>query len=304
MIFIQVASYRDVELEWTIRDCRAKARHPDSLRFAVVAQTIAGEAPPDLKHIPGVNMIHIVPQVGQGVGYVRALANSMYNGEDYYLQIDSHTRFDGDWDLILINQIEASQATRPVVSTYPPMFWYPNQIMREDNIDFGTNNSTVVLTATGWHNSRTLILEPHVLPNRCQTPGFALAGGFIFTTGDFARIVPYEPRIMFIGEEIVLSIQAYTRGYDILSPSASPLYHHYTREHCVKPWTDSSERAKAGAVSEAWVSRLLESGGPPGYFGASRTLRQFQEYCGINFRDFTIAPNWVNKAQVQRPKPF
>lgn len=304
MIFIQIASYRDVEIEWTIRDCRAKARHPDSLRFAVVVQTVEGEIPPDLSNIPGVTAVYIVPRWDQGVGYVRALANSMYTNEDYYLQIDSHTRFEWDWDLILINQIETSKATRPVVSTYPPMFWYPNQIMAEDNVEFGSNSSTVVLTATGWHRSKTLILEPHVLPNRCQMPGFALAGGFIFTTGDFARSVPYEPRIIFIGEEIVLSIQAYTRGYDILSPSAAPLYHHYTREHCVKPWTDSGDRARAGAESEAWVSRLLESGGPTGYFGTYRSITEFQEYCGINFRDFTITPNWVNKAQVQRPRPF
>lgn len=304
MIFIQIASYRDIEIEWTIQDCRSKARHPDGLRFAVVAQTSADEAPPDLGSIPGVQMVHLVPNLGQGVGYVRGLANSLYNGEDYYLQIDSHTRFDWDWDLILIKQIETSCATRPVISTYPPMYWYPSHDMRRENVAFGGNNSTIVLTATGWHRSRTLILEPHVLPNRCQTPGFALAGGFIFTTGDFARSVPFDPNIMFIGEEITLSAQAYTRGYDILSPSSAPLYHHYTREYCAKPWTDSAARGVANAESEAWVSRLLESGGPEGYFGTARTFQDFQDYCGINFQSFTITPNWVNKAQVQHPRPF
>ena len=37
-----------------------------------------------------------------GVGMGRYLANQLYNGEDFYLQIDSHMTFVNNWDVKLV----------------------------------------------------------------------------------------------------------------------------------------------------------------------------------------------------------
>ena len=43
-----------------------------------------------------------------------------YRGEQYYLQIDSHSEFVTSWDEKLIKMVEDAPAEKPVISTYPP----------------------------------------------------------------------------------------------------------------------------------------------------------------------------------------
>ena len=43
-----------------------------------------------------------------------------YRGEQYYLQIDSHSEFVSAWDDKLIKMVEDAPAEKPVISTYPP----------------------------------------------------------------------------------------------------------------------------------------------------------------------------------------
>ena len=43
-IFVQIASYRDPELVPTIKDCIAKAKHPERLTFGVCWQNSPDEA--------------------------------------------------------------------------------------------------------------------------------------------------------------------------------------------------------------------------------------------------------------------
>ena len=50
---------------------------------------------------------------------VRNKANSLYNGEEYYLQVDSHSQFVDNWDEILINQLESLSCAKPVLTGYP-----------------------------------------------------------------------------------------------------------------------------------------------------------------------------------------
>jgi hypothetical protein len=48
------------------------------------------------------------------------MAAKFYRGEQYYLQIDSHSEFVSSWDEKLIKMIEDAPAEKPVISTYPP----------------------------------------------------------------------------------------------------------------------------------------------------------------------------------------
>ena len=50
----------------------------------------------------------------------RYLGAKFYQGEQYYLQIDSHSEFVKDWDAKLIKMMEDAPARKPVISTYPP----------------------------------------------------------------------------------------------------------------------------------------------------------------------------------------
>ena len=59
----------------------------------------------------------------------RYLGSKFYRGEEYYLQIDSHSEFVQDWDAKLIKMVDDAPAEKPVISTYPPDSTYALFVM-------------------------------------------------------------------------------------------------------------------------------------------------------------------------------
>ncbi len=47
---------------------------------------------------------------------------TQYSGEDWILQVDSHTRFAADWDVRLIDAAAMTGAAKPLLSCYPPSY--------------------------------------------------------------------------------------------------------------------------------------------------------------------------------------
>ena len=54
----------------------------------------------------------------------RSLAQKLWAGEEFYLQLDAHMRFAHGWDEALIQWLRQAEAehpeSKPVISTYPP----------------------------------------------------------------------------------------------------------------------------------------------------------------------------------------
>lgn len=63
-----------------------------------------------------------------GVGRGRSLATSLYNDEDYFLQVDAHTFFLQDWDKFLIEKFklacEETNNEKTVLSGFPGKYGY------------------------------------------------------------------------------------------------------------------------------------------------------------------------------------
>jgi len=126
-IFVSIASYRDVECQQTIRSLFAKAAHPDRVFLGVVHQL---KLPDDAPVVPGphpypdqVREMRLPHSMATGPCLARHLAQSLYNGERYYLQIDAHMRLTRGWDDKLVRWLEdlrAAGTERPVLTTYPP----------------------------------------------------------------------------------------------------------------------------------------------------------------------------------------
>ena len=124
-IFVQISSYHDFELSRTIIDCLKKSSGKNQINFGV--HLVYYEK--DEISIPNISNItfekHKAPtNIGVGIG--RFNANEMYSDEDYYLQIDSHMRFNQDWDKSLINthMFYEKEGLNPVISAYPSSYDY------------------------------------------------------------------------------------------------------------------------------------------------------------------------------------
>src|SRR5262245_24353466 len=104
-IFISIASYCDPVLPFTVERALATARHPDRLPFGAVDQNLP--AAPRLAHPGGkarLSQVRVDARDARGPCWARALAMSLYDGEEWFLQLDSHMDFDAAWDVQLTSQ--------------------------------------------------------------------------------------------------------------------------------------------------------------------------------------------------------
>lgn len=304
-IFISVASFVDPYLSFTIQNACESAKHPENLVFGVVDQAPDNrrQSLNDLKLNAEIRYIHIDPVESRGVCWARSLVQSLYNDEAYYLQIDSHTYFEKDWDIRLISQLQSLSKTnqKPMLSVYPYGFEF-----EEDRpvvkVRVGQQTTLVLRTKPNEElEEKNPVLHFRAEHQKIREPvlGFHVAGGFIFTHGQFVNEVPYDPRLYFHGEEQSLAVRAYTHGWDIFHPPEIPLYHlykqpdnAYTTHHWHKDWDQKRDYAwhelRASAIER--LIKLLYEQQDLGAFGLGsvRTLQQFAEFSGIDYLQKTM----------------
>jgi hypothetical protein len=132
-IFVSVAAYRDPMCHQTLERALRWAVHPRRLRFAVVDQRAAGDlpctwtakrcedAPEQLlcRHATQIRVQTVDAEQARGPTFGRHLADRMYAGEYFALQVDAHLYFVQGWDEEAIRQWRAAQNEYAVLSTYP-----------------------------------------------------------------------------------------------------------------------------------------------------------------------------------------
>ena len=303
-IFISIAAYLDPMLFFTLNDAAAKAAQPELLHFAVIDQHYDDqrEAVRALPIGAQVRYLHVHPADTLGVCWARNLAFSLYDGEQFLLQIDSHMCFEPGWDAKLRAQHEAllARSAKPILSTYPYRFDLV------DGVPHYTPSEGKTALVLRPHPETPLKADDVVLRFMAKhlftdqpVAGCHLAAGFIFCGGAFVEEVPYDPYLYFHGEEQSLATRAYTRGWDIFHPLSVPLYHLYKTAdtpHETHHWYGDidSRRSFPGAYlterAKARLMRLLSGPGLPGAYGlgSERTLAQFAALSGIDYENRVI----------------
>jgi len=291
-IFIQIASYRDPELLPTLRDCVAKAHHPDNLRFGICWQKDADETLGEFASDPRLRVMSVDWWDSQGACWARHQVQRLYGGEEFTLQLDSHHRFVPGWDDLLLEMLRQTGSPKPILTAYAPSFDPFDdtafvQVPWELAFDRFIPEGAVFFkpqTLEGWETLQRPV------------PGRFISAHFLFTLGQFCHEVPYDPLYYFHGEEISLSARAFTHGYDLFYPHRVVLWHEYTRRYRTKHWDDHVP----GKVETTPWTRLnddthkrnrilfgMEPGdvdfGPYG-FGTERTLQDYERYAGLSFR--------------------
>lgn len=294
-IFVSIASYRDPELVRTIRSAIDNAEHPEELYFSVVLQEFE-KFQPDLSWVPRLSLNSMHPKFARGAGYARAEAMKAYNSQDYYLQIDSHTIFEKHWDTKAIDQLKKAQSItkneKIILSYFPPPFHVEQNksisIVRGSKVQlpYPTKQKPKLTKRNEWTAERIEFADKdRSLPEMSTT----VLAGFIFTTGEIVKEVPYDPEISFFGEELCFAVRAWTRGWDIYSPSIILAYHFYTREGYSKIWKDRNIRKiswkELEDISKDKQRRVL-CGIEEGIFGLGkyRHIKLYEKMTGIDFK--------------------
>jgi hypothetical protein len=301
-VFIQIPAYRDWELTKTVADAIDKSSGKYPLHFGIHnCLLFAGETERPKPERSSVRVSYhesIAPQ-NIGLQTARYIANEFYDGEDYYLQIDSHMRFARGWDSTLIETIDRYKKLgidKPLISQYPPHYGYDDHGNEMPRDDHNFSNARISFREKPEQFAETLIPSQtavHVEP-LCGYVA-SVSGGFIFTLGEFASIKPNK-KIAFWGEEPLIAARAFTHGFDLVMPLAPNVWHlyhsnqpfHKTRRHHV--WTDFPALwGELDAASKAeYLSIFTDRRIGEGALGSARTLREFEEFSGLNFADRTI----------------
>lgn len=61
-----------------------------------------------------------------GPCWARHLAQALWQGETFVLQIDSHMRFRPGWDAFLIEMLARCPSEQPILTTYPTGYELPD----------------------------------------------------------------------------------------------------------------------------------------------------------------------------------
>lgn len=286
LIFISVAAYRDPQLEPTVADCLRKARHPERLRFGVCWQHGPEQTELSFRDDPRFRILDVDFRQSKGACWARAEVMKLWQGEDWFLQVDSHCRFAPGWDEILIRT--ATGKPKPILSTYATPFTPgENEILLDKPMQIDLQ----AFSNDGIPQLRPTEFDRRFDRSRPMRARF-LSAGFLFAPGSFVQEVPYDPELYFLGEESSMTVRAFTHGYDIYHPAQTIVWHDYIRADAKKHWGDHTESNQAATPwsdldqkSRQKVQRLLR-GEPIANFGLGnfRSLAEYEAFAGISFR--------------------
>jgi len=293
-IFVQIPSYHDFELSRTIMDCLNKSSGKHSINFGVHL-TYFEKNNIDLPNIENVKYsISIAPE-NIGVGSSRYLANEFYNGEDYYLQIDSHMRFAELWDIALINNYLSykSMGANPVISAYPGAYEYE---------DFAVKILDQKAEITYIDFIPELSFQDNYVPHQRAVENIennvfsrSVSAASIFSSGEIASIKPNK-KIFFWGEEILTAARLYTHGFDLMLPEHQSLYHlYYNHENGYKNLRRQvsadfpSICSELEIQSKSELKRIIEQDiKGPQELGTKKSLKDYESFAGVSFIDKKI----------------
>lgn len=316
-IFVSIAAFCDPFLRFTIESLFKQASVPETLVLGVVDQS-AEPIGPWLATQPfadQVRYLHIDPLHSRGVCWARHLAQTLYDDEAYFLQIDSHTWFAARWDdaLRAHMQVLKTLSDKPVLSIYPPGFEFDasGQPVKTISLSQRVAVFNVKPNQTLTEDNRVLTFKVayQALPEGAKNDppesvyyarGFHVAGGFLFAPGRFVQDVPYDPRFYFHGEEQGLAVRAFTRGWELFHPQFHrvPLFHLYKMPASKSPnlhwredlearrtikWTERRRRGRQRLND--LLSGRLEA---PYALGTARSLEDFIERSGIDYLNLRI----------------
>jgi|MDSY01.1.fsa_nt_gb hypothetical protein len=311
-IFVSIASFRDSECQHTLRDLFATAADPSRISVGVIGQYEYNAkddtsreaanrvpykyddtdcfvaAPLPASWAKRVRCMNFDWRDAEGPCWARHLAQKLWRGEDFFLQIDSHMRFRPNWDAYLVAKLRelegvsendgcqadqtlqtddgaaektsAVKKRKVVLTTYPPGYTInPTKVSNDIRptllcpTSFGGDNGDGMLRQTG-RLLRRVAEKP--------LPSLLWAAGFNFSRAqESITECPYDPHLSFVffGEEISMAARLWTHGFDLFAPPETVLYHLWSRDHrpVFQKIAETPERAARKMRAQLRIKHLL-----------------------------------------------
>jgi len=315
-ILVHTPAYREPELVPTIKSALENAEFPERIHFGICRQFNPEDKFDNVDEFRTDERFKIYDMnyiEAKGLPYARAIINDqLLTDEDFVCQLDSHHRFDKNWDSTLIKWYYdlKDEGYNPLICGYSPYY-------DPFNDPAGRTMEPWLSEAASFYPFGTIFIRPCGIPNWQSLtkpfPARFLSGHFAFGPNKWAREVRHDPDLYFSGEEIHLTVRSFTHGYDLFHPHRVVVWHATMREERagMLVWDDQSKRGdnmfwKQQDIGRSKIRQLLrtEDNGfdLTGYdLGTVRTLRDYEKYAGIHFKKKSFQKYTVDRLFPPNP---
>ena len=312
-IFISLASYRDKECENTLSEIFKKAKNPEKIFVGICQQNKEGDVGCVVDNSQFKNNVKyhdISYEEARGPTFARYLCSHLWDGEEYFLQIDSHTRFVPNWDEKIKDMYSKCPNRRCVLTHYPPDHSQYKDVKKGD---VATHTCS-----SHFENNFHIISEARQINTKNKelyaTP--YVSAGFLFAPAEFLFDVPFDPYLphLFQGEEVLLSSRLWTNGWDLYNLSEAVATHFYDRKNDPhfwddhKNWTDTQNKTnkryyyiikqlEKKDLDKRFLYRVEDYG-----LGNKRTFEEWLEYTGIDLKNKKVISRCDHKYDIEKKK--
>lgn len=227
-IFISIACFLDKDIINTIEDCLQKAAYPENITFGICLQYDPNDN--FLQKYENHKQFKIFKmnyKKAKGPAFARYICTKLISNEDYYLQIDAHTRFYENWDILAHTCLRECNDKKAIITNFPISLRYYNK-----NYEYPMNK-----TSKKWEElSYNTIWQGFGIASdkiyNIQKPQstFVMSGALVFGPTQFIKEVPYDPLILYgyhKMEQVFYSIRLYTHGWNLYCPTKHILATYY-----------------------------------------------------------------------------
>jgi hypothetical protein len=287
-IFVSIASYKDNQLYKTIESLYNNAKNPGEIRCVVLNQTNFEELVDHKIFFPDwrVEVYSVDGRLAKGVCWARHKIQSFIENEKYYLQIDSHMRFEKDWDEKFKYYLNDCNSLKPVLTFYPAAF---------NPEDESRVNSIIKNEIRGLNRLACSSLGISMDKNLCNLHngdnkpvlGTTTAAGFLFAPIEYAKEVPYDPNLFWNYEESDQTYRGFTHGWDFFGLPECLIWHKYNTTGVMTHYQENPDSMHRENYSNSYAEKKLFEKGYEGLYklGTQRSLEEYEILNNISFKD-------------------
>ena len=290
-IFVQIASYRDPELQWTLKDLFEKAKRPENIFVGICHQyDMKGDEDKHLFEIPfshpkQLRIDEVDYRESQGCCWARNRVQKLWKGEKWTLMIDSHMRFEKDWDEILVKRLKGTEKENILISQF-----CGDTLSNSDKTNYVCQPN---FNQEHFDKNSMILFGFGVNINDEKKPIAMVSARFIFALSKIISII-YDKYLYFFGEEIDLTVRFWTSGWNIMTDSRIIAHHKRVAKMSNMNQNDNKNVNKKDYISYSRVKHLLntkKTNDPEVLenikeygLGDKRTLRDYERFSGVDFR--------------------
>ena len=221
-IFVSIACLSDPDLLCTVCDSLEKATYPERIRFGICLQIAEDDHQYDiLDQYDPIRIDRLSLHEARGPIYARSRCESLLDGEEFFLQIDCHSRFFPGWDVILVEELKKAEAVNPlsVLTHYPVNI---RDCASADCLDrIGHVNRYRYIGEDAIKSHGSLVKLP-VDP----LPSLGISAAMLFMRSKLRQSFPYDPHLHFglhAAEQVLYAVRLWTHGIDLFCPTRHSL---------------------------------------------------------------------------------